>query len=106
MSSCGDERPDTASENQKETGEAVGDLASVTPRPQQPQADDDIILGTLEEQLKFVIRNDTGVHSVESSALGVGDILELDELEELRVESERLPMLEMGYRVEEFVDRS
>ena len=84
-SRCGDERSHTASENQQKIDEAASDLTSMAFRTQQTQAGDDTLLGILREQLEFVIRNVTSVHSVELPILGVGDILELDELEDLRV---------------------
>lgn len=107
ISSCGGERPCVASENQKEIDEATSNLPSVTSRPREPASGEGMTLSALREQLEFVIRSITDVHhSIESPALGVGDILELDELEDLRVKSGFLPVLGMGYRVEEFVDGS
>ena len=75
-------------------------------RPQQPQASDGTVLGTLREEHEFVIEYGTSVRSVESPALGVGDILELDELEDLRVNSGVLPLLVIVYEEKELVDGS
>jgi hypothetical protein len=105
ISSCGGERHCIASEEQNEIDEATSNLSSVTSRPREPLLGEGMTLSALRKQLEFVIRSITDVHhSIESPALGVGDILELDELEYLQVKSGFLPVLGMGYRVEGFVD--
>lgn len=91
ISRSGDQRPCAASENQGRVDKAAGD--SIT---------EGRILSALREMPDLTIRNVTGVRSL--PVLRVGDILELDGLEEIRVKSGVLTVLGMGYREEEIVD--
>ena len=96
-----------ASENQKDIDDPARNLNSVPHRPLELPPSDSMILRALEEQLEFVIKSVAdGHHSIQSSALGVGDILELGGSEVLQVKSGVLSVLGIGYGVEEFVDGS
>ncbi len=83
-----DEHPSDTNEKEKETDDAAMKLASTT----LPNGIDS---RTLEKQPELKITKAN--HDVESITLAIGDILVLDDGEELRVISGGLALLSIGY---------
>ena len=92
-----DDHPFRAGESQNENNETADSLDSIT-LPQLLRLHNGIVLRTPSKQPEFEIRKATG-DCLESPALGVGDILVLDEMEDLNVNSGGLVLVGMGYNV-------